>query len=130
MILDYIKDRYNEDDFAPLTLEQVAEQLQFKYKEADIKTVKMGFGFFTYKSQGDALVIYDLFTTADKRSKKYAWKLFERIQEVARELNKSVLIGFSDVTGKNHEMGRGAMRAAGFVPSHTLTNKQVYIRGI
>lgn len=129
MILDYIKERYHPADFGT-SFSEVAEQLEKTHARFGVQRITKDFGFITFKPRGDAMVIYDLFIKESERSSGKAWDLFNEVQQIGLKLNKSVIITSSDLAGKNRHLGLSAIKAAHFIPFHTLTSRQLFIRGI
>lgn len=121
LLQDYLDERYEEGakiDFASYL------------NEHDLTLYKTEEGFITYKLQGDAALIYDLYCSPNARGHTLAWKLHDIVLEAAKKHDKKVMIGFSEATGKNHIAGLKAMKVAGFQPA-LKTNKQfIFIKGI
>jgi len=132
MYLDYIKERYTAADFAPHSMEQIAEHFEDIQRLSGAQILKTKAGFVTYKISGDSVVIFDMYVKPEFRGKSEAWKLHDVLVEAARRLGKTVAITFSSLDGKNHEAGLEAIKAAEFVPTNYKIGNgtSVFIKGI
>lgn len=124
-MFDYVKERYPEysDEsvvFAYLTYLNKEQFKIFKVKE----------GFFTYKFQGDACIVNDVYVTPKYRKTKASKKLFANLLKITLK-NKDcrVLIGFSEFAGENQVNGKGAMLSLGFVKIGEDNCGEIYLRG-
>jgi hypothetical protein len=97
---------------------------------AGLKVARYPYGLFTWSSEGDALIVHDLYTASTSRAKGYAWSLFYDIKKLARALDKTVIMGFSEHEGPMQEFGIGAMKAAGFKQAFDTPERSVWIRGV
>lgn len=129
MYLDYLKDRYEDTDFLPLTLEEVANDFE-KLVLKDSMLLKTEEGFISYEMQGDAVIIYDIFIRPEYRQQLAAQELGAKVLAEARMHGKRVAIGFSEFGGKNHEFGMRAMKRAGFQPAHQTSSNIVFFKGL
>lgn len=123
-ILPYITERYGN-----FLCKQYRDNLVAK----GIELFEFPFGFFTAEGKGDAYIVHDLYVAPEFRRKQAhecAWKLFEAMREKARQLHKNVMIGFSEFEGQNQELGRIAMKTAGFQKAFETDLSEVYIRGV
>lgn len=121
----YIDERYgNLGD--PKKLRELYEAYLEKSR---IETHSYPFGFYTAKPQGDAYIVFDLYTSPRYRKQAYAWKLFDQIRSEAQRLHKNVIIGFSEHLGRNHKDGTGAMEAAGFLKAYSSDIGEIFMRG-
>lgn len=96
----------------------------------EIETFEFPYGFFTAKQEGDALIVYDLYTIPKYRAFGYAWALFYDIKKLAQILKVNCIIGFSEHAGTKQELGRGAMTAAGFLEAFETAVAKIYFRGV
>lgn len=126
-MLEYFKERYpvlgNYQETADIYREWLLSQNCF--------ILDRPYGFISYKFEGDACIIYDIYTVKQFRNNKGAWKLFKEVLAKI-QINPAckVIIGFSEKAGINHLNGIGAMLAAEFIKAYELKDKTVYIRGI
>lgn len=121
MYLDYIKERYGEG------LDINWKEYLEKYQLAEYATPQ---GFITYKPQGDAMLIYDMYVKPAFRKHTHAWVLHNHVRNLGEDFGKRVMITFSDFKGKNHIAGIKAMKVAGFVPAFKTNEEFVFIKGI
>lgn len=127
MITAYLQERYGN---VYKDCGKVAEILLDK-SLADGRTLLVKpYGFIIYKLDGDALVLYDMYVNQGYRGKKMAWALFAECQKIAKDAQKAVIITFSEHCGQNHELGLGAIKAAGFKLAYTTKIDQVFIQGV
>lgn len=126
MYSDYLKERYNETDFN----HEEFQNLDAKYAEVGIKTINTMHGFLTYKIEGDAIVITDIYVKPQYRDHKAAWFLHDLAMERANKAGCRVAIGFSEKAGKKHELGKQALHTAGFKKYLETSTSDVYIKGI
>jgi hypothetical protein len=130
MLLDYIKERYgNVLNYDEDLLNAVLAKYTLDLQERQAKAYTSPYGFFLYSLQGDAMIVWDLYTTPAARKKKKAWELFNKILEINKNAGKRVIIGFSDKIGQNHADGIGAMLAAGFTKAQETSDSFIFIRG-
>lgn len=124
-LYNYLNERYTFSD------NNLATKLYKQHLERQgSKIIEKPYGFITYKFQGDACIISDIFTTAESRKTGQAWNLFKAVKnEINKHPECAVIIGFSEHGGQNAEPGIGAMIAAGFTPAYELKEKTVYMRG-
>lgn len=123
MIAEYLKETYPALGISPTSY-------LAKCKEMGFKVYMTKHGFFTYKAQGDALLVGDLYTSQDCRKTKKAWALFDKIKQLAKLQDLKVLIGFSEETSAVKD-GIKAMEAAGFKQVQYLnTGTKVFMRGV
>ena len=125
-LTEYIKERYFDNEH---TDDIVCAYLDHLF-ENNFKLLETNDGFITYKFQGDACIINDIYTAKEHRKTKGAWRLFNELRAItlANPACK-VMIGFSEYVGQGHEHGKGAMKAAGFVKSGQDNTMEVYVRG-
>lgn len=88
------------------------------------------YGFFSAKLAGDALILRDMYTASEHRSKGRAWDLFDHVRQLAKHCGKNVIITFSQFDGQGREHGLGAINAAEFKPLFTTKTEEVFIRGV
>lgn len=124
MLKDYIKERYGIE--SPEFSEFYTAECQ---KDGTI-AYTYPYGFFTAQLWGDALVVHDIYTAPEWRSKGYCWALFNDIKRLARENGKIVIIGFSEKVGLKQELGQKAMEAATFKKAYETDIATVYMRGL
>lgn len=121
MIQDYIKERYGEG-------------LEVNWKEYlerhQLKCHKTYYGFVTYKLQGDAALLYDLYVKPTYRKHTYGWLLHDHVISEARNSGKYVAITFSEFKGINHMAGIKAIQLAGFSPAFKTNKEFVFVKGI
>lgn len=125
-LVNYIRERYIDD--------KQTEEMTFAYKtflhDESFEFLQTEVGFITYKFQGDACIINDIYTAPEYRKTKGAWKLFNELRQITlANPNCNVMIGFSEFIGHGHEHGKGAMKAAGFVKAGEDDVKEIYFRG-
>lgn len=125
-LLSYIQEHYNFQN------NELAEKLYREHLNKENCTIlEKPYGFITYKFEGDACIIKDIFTTLEARKTGKAWNLFKAVKnEINKHSECRVIIGFSENGSLNREHGIGAMLAAGFVPAFELKEKTVFLRGI
>jgi len=87
-------------------------------------------GFVTYKLQGDAAMIYDMYVSPEARGHTHAWHLHDRVYEAAKETGKRVMLAFSDYKGINHMAGIKAMKVSGFTPAYKTNEQFIFVKGI
>lgn len=119
MIKDYIKERYGENL-------EIDWNGYLNNHQLDVYTTKDG--FVTFKLEGDAAIIYDMYVKPYARSHTHAWDLHDHVLNKAS--GKRVMITFSEFKGKNHLAGIKAMKVAGFVPAFKTDEEFVFIKGI
>lgn len=124
---NYVTERFGN---AYPNIDEVCAIYESYMKDNGIQFFDFPHGFFTAHAKGDAFIVYDLYTDQEHRKKKFAWELFQIIKEEAEKADASVIIGFSEHAGQNHELGRGAMKAAGFVKAFETDVDTVYLRGV
>lgn len=74
-------------------------------------------GFITYKIQGDAAVIYDIYVVPEARGHHASFMLANTVKEKARKAGAVCLIGFSENPHNPlARSGQAAMKAYGFIP--------------
>lgn len=118
----------------------IKDYLTYRYpgvSEADYKEglLRQGFriwkqdpiGFFTYRPQGDSLVLGDMFVAVKRQG--YGSLLLEAVKTLAQGLGKSCIITFSEDAGENHEDGLKAAKARGFKHHLSLNDSVTMIRG-
>lgn len=120
---EYISERYP-------AYSHLADEYAKSCQKSGVRMARYPHGFFTWKAQGDALLILDLFTNKDYRAKGYAWALFHDIKTLAKALNLNVIIGFSEHTGPNQHLGQEAMKAAGFTMAYDTLEQSIWLRGV
>lgn len=130
MYLEYLKERYNDYDFYPLTLEQIAKRFESLQEELGNEIIKKPEGFMTYKLEGDAVLINDFYVKPQYRGHTKAWEFHDEVIDIARKAGKKVAVTFAELLGKNHLKGIGAIRTAGFIPAFKTTSDIVFIKGI
>lgn len=124
-IEEYIAERYPEYEPRMATYLYTTHLLN-----EGCKMLSKPFGFITYKFEGDACIIFDIYTNKEYRKTKKAWSLWAEMLEIIQQnTNCHVVIGFSEFGGTNHQDGIGAMIAAGFKKAYDLEDRTVYIRG-
>lgn len=121
LLSSYIAERYPEFTSRASLYEEALGKMNAKLFE-------FPYGFFTAKKQGDAFIIFDLYTTPEARKTGKAWDLFAEIKKEAEGAN--VLIGFSEHCGRGHADGKGAMKAAGFIKAYETKAADIYMRGV
>lgn len=122
----YIKERYLDD---PKGDDIAVAYLDYLFKE-EFKILETKEGFITFKFQGDACIINDIYTAPEYRKTKGAWRLFNELRSnTLKNPNCKVMIGFSEYLGQGHEHGKGAMKAAGFIKIGQDSVKEIYLRG-
>lgn len=101
-------------------------------KEYGLTCYMTSYGFVTYKLQGDAAIIYDIYVKPEYREKGHpgAWKLHNYVKKLAELAKKRVMIGFSQYLGQNHMAGLKAMKVAGFSPAFKTDEEFVFVKGI
>lgn len=125
-LVDYIGERYTDEDMSYATAMMYMSYLQ----KEKFTVLEKEYGFIVYKFQGDACIINDIYTKKEYRKTKAAWKLFNNLREITmKNPNCNVLIGFSELEGKNQQDGKGAMKAAGFIKVGQEQHREVYMRG-
>jgi len=72
------------------------------------------FGFFTWSKEDNVLCVWDIYTKPEYRSQKYAWKLFTKINSVAKKMDCDTIEGYVDKDYKNKEKSLKVLEAAGF----------------
>ena len=122
-LYSYMVERYTFKD---------TDKASFIYKEflnkQAFNTLENEYGFITYKFEGDACIINDIYVNKEYRKSGKAWNLFEELLKIVQQTSCNVLIGFCEYEGKNHIDGQGAMLAAGFRPIQYLNDKIVFFR--
>lgn len=121
MVNAYIKERYGPE--ATIDWNDYLKDSNFDFHTTD-------FGFVTYRLQGDAVIMGDIYIKPEHRNQKNAWMLHDDVMNKAKKHNKRVAIGFSDFIGQNHILGLQAMKAAGFVPAYKTNDQFVFLKGI
>lgn len=130
MYRDYINERYTDEDLAPYSILEVAENFEEIYAQDGFQILKTLFGFVTYKFIGDAVIIDDLYVKPEWRSKKNAWKLHDVLLRQAQREGKRVMITKSEKAPKNRHLGLAAIKAAKFVKAYDLNEGELFIKGI
>lgn len=126
-IVEYVEDRYKSAVESP---ELAAYEYVIWLKDNGFKMLDRAYGFITYKFEGDACIIHDIYTTREFRKSKYAWALWQQMLETIQAKPEcKVVIGFSENIGENHKDGIGAMLAAGFVEAYKTKEQTIYMRG-
>jgi len=120
VIKEYINERYGDYDI----------DWNFYLKKYELICNITGYGFVTYKLQGDAVIIYDMYVKPEYRKHTYAWLLHDHVMQKGLENNKRVMLTFSDFVGKSHMAGIKAMKVAGFSPAFKTNEEFVFIKGI
>lgn len=126
----YIQERYGNEIKDLAHLEEVAIAYADYLARESFQVLNIPGGFITFKLQGDACIVNDVYTTKDARKKGVGWKLFYNILKLSKKAGKNVIIGFSEHLGRNHEDGLGFMKAAGFKKAFDTEISQVFIRGV
>lgn len=125
-IIEYLEDRYPIFEDVSLAAYDYACWL----KEQGFSILDKPYGFITYKFQGDACIIFDIYTQKEFRKTKKAWQLWtEMLKHIQSNPNCHVVIGFSEHIGTNPADGVGAMLAAGFVQAYDTKEQAIYLRG-
>ena len=129
-ILDFIKERYNFESPEIITNNYINW-----LKEHNFNLYTTDYGFLTYKFQGDACIINDIFVNKENRSTKKTWELFNWIRtEAQNNKNCNVLIGFIELlhSDSKHDLRIQAMKSAGFKEfiKDTELSRLIYIRGV
>lgn len=122
MFKEYLQERYNNE----LSLEDWEDYLS----ENELSVYETDNGFVTYKLQGDAALIHDMYVKPDYRKHTHAWELHNHVLDQANQGGKRVMLTFSDFYGNNHLAGIKAMRVAGFIPAFKTMDQFVFIKGI
>lgn len=130
MILEYLKERFGEEQFLPLSVEEAAAKLHKGWAQKKVSVHQSEHGFISYTLKGDAVIIHDLYIKPESRGHVNAFKLHDKVIAEAREAGKRVAIGFTEVAGKNHILGIKAMKIAGFQPAQKTDTRFVFIKGI
>jgi GNAT superfamily N-acetyltransferase len=130
MFLDYLKERYLPEDFAPVTLEQIADRIEDVLKQNKMQLFQTAKGFVTFRYQGDAVIIFDMYVKPEYRKSGEAWKLHNALVRLARSQGKRVAITFSETEGQNRDLGLAAIEAAAFQPMFKTEDIQAFIKGI
>lgn len=128
MYLDYLKERYREGDFLLMTHERIASRFEEAVECSGLEIIKKPYGFVTYKLEGDAVIIYDMYVSPSFRGQDKAWELHNEVLEKATD--KRVAITFVDKLGQNHQLGIGAIKAAGFKLHQATSTDFVFLKGI
>lgn len=118
---DYMAERYPE---------MSAENYGLFLKKINATVHEYPYGFFIAAPKGDSLIVFDLYTTKEARKTGMAWALFYDIKRLAKRMNKSCILGFSEFGGSGKEHGKGAMTAAGFTHFLTTGTAEVFIKGV
>jgi len=88
------------------------------------------YGFITYKFQGDACIISDIYVNKEFRKTKKAWQLWsDMLKTIQGNDNCHVVIGFSDHIGADPTDGINAMLAADFIKAYDTEERAIYFRG-
>src|SRR5690242_8330462 len=130
MYLAYLQERYEPQDLAPLTPEFVAQNFEAIQKQIGAHLFKTETGFVTYRLQGDAILVLDMYVKPEARQKGEAWKLHNALLKLGKLYNKQVMITFSDHSEKNRNLGLNTIKAFAFEPAHNLKTAQMFIKGI
>lgn len=121
MTQDYIKERYDAD---------IVIDWEAYLDSEDLTQISTPKGFITFKFEGDAALIYDMYVKPEYRKHTTSWFLHDLVVERAEQLGKRVMITFSDFMGKNHMLGLKAIKIAGFTPAFKTNDQFVFIKGI
>lgn len=127
---DYLHERYRGEDFATVSMDQIAMTYEAIQNQRGVHFFKTPKGFVSYSLRGDAMIIHDIYVKKEYRGTKEARRMFNALEQFAQSMSKRVLIGFSDLIGKNQHLGITAMKAGGFVPAYETKTKHIYIKGI
>jgi GNAT superfamily N-acetyltransferase len=130
MYLAYLKERYRESDFLPAKLEDIAAGFEALWHKVGALILKTSFGFVTYKLEGDALIIFDMYVKPEHRTQRKARLLHDVLIELAQKNSKRVAITFVDFVGQNNLPGIEAIASVGFIPTQSFDNSQMFIKGI
>lgn len=121
MLTNYLNERYGDN------LEINWDEYLARY---ELECLSDNHGFVTYKLQGDAAIIADMWVETKARGHTHSWKLHDQVINAAKERGKRVAITFSDFKGINHMAGIAAMKRAGFVPAFKTAKEFVFMKGI
>ena len=130
MLIDYIQERYNLEDFGLENWSDVALAYAESLRQGKYSVYSTDSGFFVFRVKGDSLEILDMYIDPKHRRNNHASQMADRVAELAKEQGARVMIGFSELGGKNAEMGQKAMKAYGLTPYLELTDQTVWIKGI
>lgn len=121
LVNDYLAERY---------LEGLSIDWNAYLKDYGLTCYMTTGGFVTYKLQGDAAIIYDMYVAPAFRNHTYSWQLHDVVLAKAEKAGKRVMITFSEYMGKNHMAGITAIQIAGFKPAFKTNEEFVFIKGI
>lgn len=128
MLLDNVKNYINERYNAESVLS--AEDYIVNHPKRNRKLIDFDYGFVSYEMRGDACIIYDIYVAPSFRKKGVTTKVAHVLNDLAKEAGKKVLIGFSEKTGQNKELGINAIKANGGIKIQDLSTREVYIKGV
>jgi GNAT superfamily N-acetyltransferase len=127
-VIAYISERYG--NIEGTTPHSLANQWRERLKSSGKKVFESEYGFMVYQLQGDAVILWDIYVKPEYRNNKQAWRFHDALLQLGQKLGKRVMIGFSEHAGQNHQLGRGALKAAGFQPAFKTERSEVFIKGI
>lgn len=125
-LLGYINDRY------PIFQDVSVGAFEYKMwlNTNGFVMEERDYGFITYRFEGDACILQDLYVAKEFRDSGKAWELFNWLKAKAQQVSGcNVIITFSESLGINQHQGLGAIKAAGFVPHIEEQDRTIFIRG-
>lgn len=112
LLRDYITERYGP---GAAVMRWIAAYQLFIEKEGLEALVVPAMGFLTYRMEGDACVIYDIFTHPAFRRSGACLELFKRLLRKAETVGCYVIIGLRETGFNRDDLGLKAMQSVGFV---------------
>lgn len=109
---------------------ELAKAYAMKAELKGVKFVNTDGGMVSYRFEGDAIVLMDMYVKPSKRHQGHAWSLFNELIKAAKAADKRVIITSSEVAGKNQELGLGAIKAAGFELLFSTPYAAYFLRGV
>lgn len=122
----YIAERYPE---VPVNLAIKAYLREMK--DGNLSFLVETYGFATYALDGDAVILYDIYTEPTSRLKGNTARLADKVVKIGQHAGKRVIIGFSEKAGGgDRQPGRQACLAYGLKTAFETSSDEIFVKGI
>lgn len=122
----YIAERYPQIP-ASLAIQAYLTELE----KGEINYLPDQDGFAIYALDGDAVILYDIYTEPTSRRNGASARIADKIVKIGEHAGKRVIIGFSEKGGGgDREPGRRACLSYGLKQAFETSTNEVFVKGI